>query len=248
MRVTAVFFKITNNQYFNAAAKALNKISSATRKALQDIGMEIKWVKDYFVVRLGKTPVFKGNEAEIEYFWNKILKSRIRTGTGGSLKYLRILSRNVLEQEHSMSCAAACIRQIAEDSGLVMTEKEIRTLLDTSVETGTTDLSIKLVLEEIFKDSKVEALSYFRHSEDVMPNIVTEISKEGSWIGNIHPYDGNKHAIIIDKVVGNKVYIRDPWPIEGIGKGTGGVEATISEKEFGVLWAQGGNYGYKIKK
>ena len=48
------------------------------------------------------------------------------------------------------------------------------------------------------------------------------------------------------KIENGKVFIRDPWPVEGIGKGNG-VEAIISEDEFALFWAQGGNYMFKVK-
>jgi len=134
---------------------------------------------------------------------------------------------------------------LAKDNGIEMTESSIRKLAGTT-ELGTTDLGIELAMVDIFKGKKVEALTYIKNSDELMPEIVNHISKEGSWIGNIHPFGGKKHAVIIEKVIDNKVYIKDPWPMEGIGKGNG-VEAIVDLEEFSKVWLRGGANKYKIK-
>ncbi|THD32871.1 hypothetical protein [uncultured Flavobacterium sp.] len=48
--------------------------------------------------------------------------------------------------------------------------------------------------------------------------IVEILSKNNSWIAVVKPTKGIEHTIIIDKIVGKKVFIRDPWPINGISK------------------------------
>ena len=136
-----------------------------------------------------ESPIFKGDFKEVNAFWNKILKPKLGTGTGGVLKYLEVLSRDMLAQEHSMSCAAACIRQLAKDNGIEMTESTIRKLAGTT-DLGTTDLGIELALGDIFKGKTIEALTYVKNSDELMPDIVTHISKDGSWIANIHPFGG----------------------------------------------------------
>uniref|UniRef100_A0AAU6WQ30 Peptidase C39 domain-containing protein n=1 Tax=Chryseobacterium endophyticum TaxID=1854762 RepID=A0AAU6WQ30_9FLAO len=59
--------------------------------------------------------------------------------------------------------------------------------------------------------------------------------------------NGGNHAIIIDKFENGLVYIRDPWPIEGINKGKG-VEATIKLEDFEVAWSRTGKYAFWFKK
>ena len=151
----------------------------------------------------------------------------------------------MVAQEHSMSCAAACIRQLARDFGLELEERVIREFARTTKQTGTFPDGILDGLKQVFKDKEIEAgIFYNPKISDV--DMAKSISKEGSWISIVRPNAGNSHAIIIDKIQNGKVFIRDPWPIEGIGKGNG-VEAIIDETEFATIWAQGGNYVFKVK-
>ncbi len=111
---------------------------------------------------------------------------------------------------------------------------------------GTTDTGIVVALEKVFKGKKIKTLTYFRNAGEVLPDIARQISKEGSWLTSIYLLNGQKHSIIVDKIIDNKVYIRDPWPIEGIGKGSG-VEAIVELDDFIYSWLRGGANKYRIK-
>ncbi|MDR6921315.1 MULTISPECIES: cysteine peptidase family C39 domain-containing protein [Chryseobacterium] len=226
--------------------QSIYNILASTRIGFKKLGIEILSKADGYLFKWKEKPIFKGDFKEVNAFWNKILKPRIGTGTGGILKYLEVLSRSMIAQEHSMSCAAACIRQLAKDHGIEMTEAAIRKLAGTTEEFGTIDLGMVLALEDVFKGKNIEALSYFKNTEEVMPDILKNISKEGSWLASIHPLNGQKHAVIVDKIIDSKVYIRDPWPIEGIGKGNG-VEVIVNLDDFVYSWVKAGANKYKVK-
>lgn len=49
-------------------------------------------------------------------------------------------------------------------------------------------------------------------------------------------------------LIDGKVYIRDPWPLEGIGKGTGGVEAIVDLKAFSEFWLRARAVKFIVKK
>ena len=226
--------------------QSIFNILTSARAGFKKVGIEIVAKVDGYLLKWKEKPIFKGDFKEVNAFWSKILKPKLGTGTGGILKYLQILSRNMVAQEHSMSCAAACIRQLAKDHGIEMTEAAIRKLAGTTEELGTTDLGIVLALEDIFTSKNIEALSYFRNTDEAMPDILKDISKEGSWLASIHPLNGQKHAVIVDKIIDNKVYIRDPFPIEGIGKGNG-VKAIVNLDDFVYSWVKAGANKYKVK-
>ncbi|GEN77849.1 cysteine peptidase family C39 domain-containing protein [Chryseobacterium hagamense] len=226
--------------------QSIFNILTSARAGFKKVGIEIVAKVDGYLLKWKEKPIFKGDFKEVNAFWSKILKPKLGTGTGGILKYLQILSRNMVAQEHSMSCAAACIRQLAKDHGIEMTEAAIRKLAGTTEELGTTDLGIVLALEDVFTSKNIEALSYFRNTDEAMPDILKDISKEGSWLASIHPLNGQKHAVIVDKIIDNKVYIRDPWPIEGIGKGNG-VKAIVNLDDFVYSWVKAGANKYKVK-
>lgn len=223
----------------------IDKILISTRNDLENLGIKIISKVDGYILKWKDKSIFKGDNKAIEEFWKKTLKPKISTGTGGVLKYLEILSRNMIAQEHNMSCAAACIRQIAKDRGVEITEEAVRVLARTTEETGTFPDGILNALKKIFTDKEIEAgIFYNPKISDV--DMAKIVSNDGSWIAIIRPNNGKAHAIIIEKIVDGKVYIKDSWPIEGIGKGNG-VDALIDEKEFAAIWAQGGNYVFKIK-
>jgi hypothetical protein len=75
------------------------------------------------------------------------------------------------------------------------------------------------------------------------------LSKEASWIASVRPPDSPfAYTIIVDKIIGKKVYIRDPWPLEGFDKGKTGVEGIMDINDFADSWAKGYNFMYKIKE
>lgn len=226
--------------------QSIFNILASARAGFKKVGIEIVAKVDGYLLKWKEKPIFRGDFKEVNAFWSKILKPKLGAGTGGALKYLEVLSRNMVAQEHNMSCGAACIRQLAKDNGIEMTEASIRELAGTTELFGTTDLGIELALRDIFKDKEIEALTYLQNPNEIMPEIITQISENGSWIASIHPFGGKKHAVIIDKVIDSKVYIKDPWPLEGIGKGSG-VEAIVDLEEFSKLWLRGGANKFNIK-
>lgn len=230
-------------------AQSIYNILANARIGFKKLGIEIVAKADGYLLKWKENPIFKGDFKEVNAFWNKILKPKIRTGTGGVLKYLEVLSRDMVAQEHSMSCVAACVRQYCKDLGIknILSEKKIFELVSIkNLDEGLDELELLRILEYIFKDKEVVASNYFRNVGADFSEIAKDISKEGSWIGFIFPEDGRKHAIIIDKIIDNKVYIRDPWPIEGIGKGSG-VEAIVDLDDFAYVWLRGGANRFKIK-
>lgn len=221
-------------------------IGRNVRFGFRDLGIEIIAKADGYLLKWKEKPIFKGDHRELRYLWEKILKPKIRTGTGGVLKYLEVLSRDMLAQEHSMSCAAACIRQLAKDNGIEMSEKVIREYARTTEGMGTFPDGILDGLKKVFKDKEILDRTFIRNPDNLMPLILEDISKEGSWIGIVLPQNGNYHVVIVDKVVDGKIFVRDPWPPEGIGKGAG-IEAVIGLDEFADSWLRGGASSYHVK-
>lgn len=227
-------------------AQSIFYILASARIGFKRLGIEILAKADGYLLKWREKPIFKGDFKEVNAFWSKILKPRIGTGTGGILKYLEVLSRNMVAQEHNMSCAAACIRQLAKDHGIEMTEKVIREFARTTEEMGTFPDGILDGLKKVFKDREIDGgWVYDPNISDA--NMAKIISENGSWIAVVRPFNGKPHAIIVDKIIDNKVFIRDPWPIEGINKGKG-VEGIIDLDDFSQAWAQGSNYRFQIKK
>ena len=225
---------------------SIYKIPISVIRGLQGIGIEIIGrAKDYLLKWKGKN-IFIGDWEEVTHFWRKALKPKLGTGTGGVLKYLEVLSRNMLAQEHSMSCAAACIRQLAKDNGIEMSEKVIRELAGTTEELGTYEKGMSNAAKKIFKENEFSE-GTIDHIPVETSELIEILGKKKPWVAWIKESpNGGNHAIIIDKVENGLVYIRDPWPIEGINKGKG-VEATVKLEDFEKVWSRTGKYAFWFK-
>ncbi|WP_379966989.1 cysteine peptidase family C39 domain-containing protein [Epilithonimonas sp. UC225_85] len=221
-------------------------IGRNVRFGFRDLGIEIIAKADGYLLKWKEKPIFKGDHRELRYFWEKILQPKIRTGTGGVLKYLEVLSRDMLAQEHSMSCAAACIRQLAKDKGIEMSEAAIRKLAGTTEEMGTFEKGMSDAAKKIFKDNEFSE-GTIDHIPVETSELIKILSKKNPWIAWIKESpNGGNHAIIIDKFENGLVHIRDPWPIEGISKGKG-VKATIKLEDFESAWNRTGKYAFWFK-
>lgn len=228
-------------------AQSIYSILASARIGFKKLGIEILAKADGYLLKWKEKPIFKGDFKEVNAFWNKILKPKIGTGTGGVLKYLEVLSRNMIAQEHSMSCAAACIRQLAKDNGLEMTEAAIRKLAGTTEELGTHEKGMSDAAKRIFKENEFSE-GTIDHIPVGTSELIEILGKKNPWVAWIKESpNGGNHAIIIDKFENGLVHIRDPWPIEGISKGKG-VEATIKLEDFETAWSRTGKYAFWFKK
>lgn len=228
-------------------AQSIYYILASARIGFKKLGIEILAKADGYLLKWKEKPIFKGDFKEVNSFWNKILKPRIGTGTGGILKYLEVLSRNMVAQEHNMSCAAACIRQLAKDNGIEMAESVIRKLAGTTEELGTYEKGMSDAAQKIFKENEFSE-GTIDHIPVETSELIEILGKKNPWVAWIkESSNGGNHAIIIDKFENGLVYIRDPWPIEGINKGKG-VEATIKLEDFEAAWRRTGKYAFWFKK
>lgn len=176
-----------------------------------------------------------------------------KIGTGGFLEYKTIISTNVVKQEELNSCAAACIKQLAKDFGKELTESEIRTLARTT-DLGTEPKGIVDALIEIFGIENIEARNMIPLDNNDIKMVIEACGDNNPWIAWISPNPmGKQHAIIVDKIIGKNVYIRDTWPLGAIDAETfskldNGVEAIVDIEEFAKQWACGYNFMFKVKK
>lgn len=166
-------------------------------------------------------------------------------GTGGYFKYLtETPSLRMVGQDQPMSCAAACIRQMAKENGKTITEEVARRAAKTKGFTSGTDFeNIAPALREILGK---EVFSGTPDIAGIGGNMqktarVLSASIKRPWIAVLVPYKLPAHTVIVDNIVDDIVYIRDPWDtVKGFGA-PNGVEATMNLKDFEQLW-YGSNY------
>ena len=204
--------------------KGANNFATYVKKIIDDF---FKWLEDLF--RSGKAD-------EVFEF----------VGSGGNLKYLKILSRNMVAQEHSMSCAAACIRQLAKDQGIEITEEAVRKLAGTTKQFGTYEKGMSYAAKAIFKDA-VFGEGTIDHIPLATKELVEVLTKKKPFIAWIRETsNGVNHAVIVNKFENGLIFIKDPWPLEGIGKGKG-IVATIKLDDFDKVWSRTGKYTFWFK-
>lgn len=138
-----------------------------------------------------------------------------------------------------MSCAAACIRQLAKDNGINITEEVVRVLARTDgFGDGTQLHRIGPTMREIFIGKEIfDKTPFINGVSDYkeVAKIISEVTKK-PWIATLKPPGKNHHTVIVDKIIDNKVYIRDPW---GKNYGFGeefGVEAIMKLEDFEYFW------------
>ncbi|NML70848.1 hypothetical protein HHL23_13745 [Chryseobacterium sp. RP-3-3] len=230
-------------------AQSIYNILANARIGFKKLGIEILAKADGYLLKWKDKPIFKGDFKEVNAFWNKILKPKLGAGTGGAFKYLsEITSTRIFCQEEPMSCAAACIRQLAKDNGIEVSESLVRELARTDINTGTQLHRIQEAMEKVFIGKEINAGHVYIGIDD-MKETAEYLSKatKRPWIATIQPPGRTRHTIIVDKIEDGIVYIRDPWDkVNGFGQ-TNGVEATMSLDDFEYFW-RGSRYHWAQPK
>ena len=151
------------------------------------------------------------------------------SGTGGGLRYFaEAPDPGMVNQEHSHSCQAACARQILKDGAVDISEQELLAKIGYIEGYGTTSANTATVLDELHP-----AFGYAGGS--VAPEAVTILFRRAPWIACLKTDHGTVHAVIVDKLEGDVVHVRDPWGLTGPGSALG-TRATIKLSDFMEHW------------
>jgi predicted double-glycine peptidase len=152
-----------------------------------------------------------------------------QVGTGGGLRYItEEVTPNMVNQEQSHSCQAACARQLLKDAGVNLSEAEVLDKIGYLEGWGTTAEGTARVLEELHP-----RLGYAGGAVD--PETAALLFQRDPWIASLKTERGTVHAVIVDKLEGDLVHVRDPWGPSGPGSGTG-TQATIRLSDFMEHW------------
>jgi predicted double-glycine peptidase len=151
------------------------------------------------------------------------------TGTGGGLRYItEESSTDVVNQEHSHSCQAACARQLLSDAGVSISEDELLAAIGYIEDYGTTAEHTAPVLSGLHP-----RLGY--GGGTVSREDVAILFRRDPWIASLRTYHGTVHAVIVDALEGTIVHVRDPWGLSGPGSGSGS-KATMQLTDFLEHW------------
>jgi len=150
-------------------------------------------------------------------------------GTGGGLRYLtEEATPDMVNQEQSHSCQAACARQLLKDAGMDISEPELLGRIGYLEEWGTTTAGTAGALDELHP-----RLGYAGGAVD--PAVAAILFQRDPWIASLRTDRGTVHAVIVDGLDGDVVRVRDPWGLTGPGSGTG-TRATIKLTNFMEHW------------
>jgi predicted double-glycine peptidase len=150
-------------------------------------------------------------------------------GSGGGLRYItEEATPNMVNQEQSHSCQAACARQLLKDAGIQVSEAELIAKIGYLEGWGTSSGGTARALDELHP-----RLGYDGGAVD--PGAVQILFKRDPWIAALRTDRGTVHAVIVDRLEGDIVHVRDPWGLSGPGSGTG-TQATIQLSDFLEHW------------
>jgi hypothetical protein len=152
-----------------------------------------------------------------------------KSGTGGGLRYRsEETTFDMVGQERLYSCQVACVRQLLRDAGLELTEQELLTEIGYFEGWGTTSADAAVVLDRLHP-----TLGFVGGAVD--PDGLQVLFSISPWIASMRTDRGTIHAVIVDKLVGHVVTVRDPWGAQGLGSANG-VRATIELADFQDHW------------
>ena len=163
--------------------------------------------------------------------WKVCWKNEIPegAGTGGGLRYItEVATLNMVAQEQSCSCQAACARQLLKEAGVDVSEAELREKIGYLEGWGTTSGETARALDELHP-----RLGFVGGAVD--PETVAVLLKRTPWIASLKTDRGTIHAVIVDGLQGDVVHVRDPWGVSGPAS-VSGSQATIKLSDFLEHW------------
>lgn len=139
-------------------------------------------------------------------------------------------SARIKTQEREYSCGVACVRQVLEDAGISITEKELREEVGYSFFANTLKGLPPENLGRLLRAHGVSA-----SAGAIMPEDANIMLRDGSgpFIALIE-----NHWVVVDSVVGGIVKVRDPWGSSGPGSPQG-LEGEVGVDKFREAWLNG---------
>jgi hypothetical protein len=152
-----------------------------------------------------------------------------QSGTGGGLRYItEQATADMVCQEQPHSCQVACARQLLKDAGVHASEHELAVKIGLIEGYGTTSVATAAILDELHPK-----LGYGGGSVDA--EAIGILFNRDPWIASLKTDRGTIHTVIVDKLEGDIVHVRDPWGLAGP-SGATGTRATIKLSDFLDHW------------
>ncbi len=155
-----------------------------------------------------------------------------RAGSGGGIPYVsEVPCAEMFNQQRAHSCQVACARQLLADAGVIVSEEDLLSRIGIIEGWGTSVGRTAEVLDELHPN-----LGYAGGSVD--PDWIKVFFKRDPWIAVLRTLHGTLHAVVVDRLEGDLVHLRDPWGTSGPGSGCGS-HATIRLADFRAHWTWG---------
>lgn len=151
-------------------------------------------------------------------------------GTGGGLRYItEEPAEEMVNQEGLYSCVVACARQLLREAGVEMSEADLAWRIGVVEGSGSTPGPAGVTLSGLHP-----RLRYQGGAVDPDADLPV-LFRRDPWIAYVRTDFGRLHAVIVDRLDGNLVHVRDPWGLTGPGSGTG-TKATMTLADFRAHW------------
>lgn len=134
--------------------------------------------------------------------------------------------KKVIGQQESYTCVPASLKMVLSDRKLHYSEEYLATALGTTT-TGTSIFDIPDALKKIYLDDITTISRGGKRDNITLGTLEKFLSKENRHaIVSVHHRDFGSHAIVVDKIKAERIFIRDPLPL-----GTGSCYS-MSLKDF----------------
>jgi hypothetical protein len=152
------------------------------------------------------------------------------SGTGGGLRYItEEPTTAMVNQELPFSCVVACARQLLLDAGVDVSEAELIERIGVVDGQGSTPGPAGTALTDLHP-----RLRYQGGAVDPDADLPI-LFRRDPWIAFVGTDHGGIHSVIVDRLDGETVNVRDSWGLKGPGSEYG-TRATITLENFKYHW------------
>lgn len=147
-------------------------------------------------------------------------------GTGGGLRYQsEEPTLDMVNQALPFSCLVACARQLLRDAGLAISEGRLIEQIGVMDGLGSTAPATAAALSDLHPRLRYAGGSI--DPDETLPAVF----RRDPWVALLGTDRGSVHSVIVDRLDGLIVWVRDSWGLGGPGPGPGS-RASISLPDF----------------
>ena len=136
----------------------------------------------------------------------------------------------IVGQTTDYTCAATSLKMVLEDKGIIKLEDELARAL----KTNTDGASILDIPEALYFKRLEDQIKAIAERKITLESLIEKLDEGDKAIVSVYKKDFGFHAVVLEKVVNGKVFLRDPLPINK------GASYSMEIKEFKKIFYKKG--------